>query len=353
MLSQGLRYGVLGTGYVADWWVESVSGSQEVSVVAVASRAPQRAQAFALRHRLPRAHTSYQALLADPQIDAVYIALPNNWHANWVHAALVADKHVLCEKPLALDGDTAAALYATAASRRRLLLEGFPYRYTRHCARVVDLLREGAIGRPRMLRANWSYVRAASVRRDAQGRPIDPLVAGGALEDSGCYAVNLAGLIFGGPPDSVQAMALCGSHQRDEIFGAILTFGDALAVLSASFVLPAAPQVQVLGEQGVLETTFDNVRDSCQPATIRLTRGTSWDAPTDVIVTGGEDGFRGEAEALARLVAGERLELPIVSPPQSIDGAATLAALAASASERRRIDLRSSPARDPAKAVFR
>ena len=167
-------------------------------MLAIASREPGRAEATAAALGIPRAYGSYEALLADPDVDAVYIPLPNHLHAEWTIAAARAGKHVLCEKPLAMTADVAQAMVDACRDAGVLLMEAFMYRLHPSWAAVRELVASGRIGRLRAVDSWFSYYNddPANIRNIAAA-------GGGALFDIGCYSVNLSRMLFGAEPDDV------------------------------------------------------------------------------------------------------------------------------------------------------
>ena len=171
-----------------------------VEVVAVAARDAARASAFAARHRIPRVHSTYEALLADPEIEAIYNPLPNSLHAPWTIRALESGKHVLCEKPFAATVAEAEAMADAAARSGRDLMEAFHYRYHALFARMRALLRAGEIGTVQRLEA-WFFIPLLK-RNDIRWRAD---LAGGALMDTGCYTVHLLRHLAEAEPGVVSA----------------------------------------------------------------------------------------------------------------------------------------------------
>ncbi len=198
---------------------------------------------------IERVYGSYEALLADPDIDAVYIPLPNDLHAPWIRAAADAGKHILCEKPLTLDAAEAKAVADYCRDRGVLLMEAFMYRFHPAWAEVRRLLAEDAIGRLTDLEI-WFVFRsqlAASDYRMTMAR------GGGALLDVGCYAVNLSRWLLGDEPSSVQASArLDPAGEIDLTFSAILDYGDARSVFTASMEQEPDHRVRLHGTKGWL-----------------------------------------------------------------------------------------------------
>ncbi|MGD8485593.1 MAG: Gfo/Idh/MocA family oxidoreductase [Chloroflexota bacterium] len=245
-----VRWGVLGTARIARNYVfEAIREAELCELTAVASRDEARARAAAAEFGIPRVHASYEALLADPDIEAVYLPLPNDLHAPWIRAAADAGKHILCEKPLTLDAAEADAVAAYCRDRDVLLMEAFMYRFHPAWAEVRRLLAEDAIGRLTDLEI-WFVFRS---RQAASDYRMTMARGGGALLDVGCYAVNLSRMLLGDEPDSVLAAArLDPSGEVDLTFSAILDYGDARSVFTASMEQEPDHRVRLHGTKGWL-----------------------------------------------------------------------------------------------------
>jgi D-xylose 1-dehydrogenase (NADP+, D-xylono-1,5-lactone-forming) len=245
-----LRWGILSTAAAARPIVRAARVVEGVEVVAAASRDAARAAAFAAEHGIPRAHGSYEALLADPQVDAVYVPLPNALHAPWSIRALEAGRHVLCEKPLAGRAADAEAAFDAAERAGRVLMEGMMWRLHPRVEALAGIARE-AVGEPRTARATFRFALAPGpdVRRD-------PELDGGALMDVGCYAVSALRLLCGGEPERVGAESVTGPAGVDERIVATLRFpGDVLATLDCAMDTPPHASLELAGSSGRLLVT--------------------------------------------------------------------------------------------------
>jgi predicted dehydrogenase len=216
-----IRIGVLGAARIApNALVRPARVVPDVEVNAVAARDNARAQRFAGRWAIPRALPNYQAVVDDPELDAVYIPLPNGLHAEWALAAIAAGKHVLCEKPFASNALEAKRVADAAAVRPELtVMEAFHYRYHPLMHRVVDLLRDGALGELREVRAALCFPlpRFNDIRYSLS-------LAGGALMDAGCYPVHCVRTLAGAEPEVVSATARLRSPGVDRAMEAQLRF---------------------------------------------------------------------------------------------------------------------------------
>jgi predicted dehydrogenase len=242
-----LRWGLLSTARIND----ALLGAGNADVVAVASRDEARARAYAEAHGIPRAHGSYDALLADSDVDVVYVSLPNALHVPWATKALEAGKHVLCEKPISRRPEEVEALFDLAAERGLVLSEGFMWRHHPQVAAAQRLIADGAIGRLRLVRADFAF-NLLDVEDPRLLRDLD----GGALMDLGCYCVSGARTLTGAEPVSVQAQQITGGDGVDVVLAGLLRFpDDVLAVLDCALVGPDRNELTALGDAGVLRLT--------------------------------------------------------------------------------------------------
>ena len=245
-----VRWGVLGTANIGRVCViPAIAKSGNGTLRAVASRSLASAEELANKHGIARAYGSYEALLADPSIDAIYIPLPNHLHLPWTLRALAAGKHVLCEKPLALNAVEAGKMVESAQSAGLLLLEAFMYRFHPRSQQIKRLVDEGAIGLPRLVRTAFGFN-----LRDRGNFRFRSEMGGGALMDVGCYGVSLARWLLGAEPEQVQAQAIYGPSGVDINFVGTLRFGQGqLGVVEASFVSALQQTYSVVGSEGALE----------------------------------------------------------------------------------------------------
>ena len=242
-----VTWGFLSTARINDAMLAGAHRSDRVRVAAVASRDQGRADAYARERGIERAYGSYEALLADPEVEAVYISLPNGLHVDWSIRALQAGKHVLCEKPLDRRPERGEEAYDAAERADRFLMEGFLFRHHPQTKRLTELVEEGAIGEPRLIRLAFSF--SVTELSDVRMRPD---LDGGALMDVGCYCVSMARLLAG-EPESATAQAIVGPTGVDVRFAGTLAFrGDVLAHFDLAFDLPYRSVLEVVGSDGVL-----------------------------------------------------------------------------------------------------
>jgi D-xylose 1-dehydrogenase (NADP+, D-xylono-1,5-lactone-forming) len=324
-----LRLGILSTARIAHGFVSALQASSRVQVVAVASRNPEQAQAFAATHGLPRVHASYDELLADAEIDAIYNPLPNSLHAAWTERALQAGKHVLCEKPLTLTLAEALPLFQLARARQRVLLEAFPYRYQPQPQCLRSLIQAGAIGDVRLVQASFGFCIT-----DPHNVRFDASLGGGALLDAGCYAASLARLAVGAAPVSALAQARWGDTGVDlALTGTVHYASGAVAQIACSMDTAVHRQALVVGSLGSLQTDYLNHTSDTQPGYLNYRRGSGWDAPTESRPYARGNGFVFEAEHFADLISGQASDGG--DALLSLQNMATLEALLRSAREGR------------------
>jgi D-xylose 1-dehydrogenase (NADP+, D-xylono-1,5-lactone-forming) len=243
----GVAWGVLSTAGINRKVLEGASKSDRVDVVAVASRDGAKAQAYAVEHGIERAYGSYEALLEDPDIEAVYISLPNSLHVEWAVKALEAGKHVLCEKPLDRRPDEVARAFDAAESADRFLMEAFMYRHNPQTRRLKELVDEGAVGELRLVRAQFSFTltELGNVRMRSE-------LDGGSLMDVGCYCVSGTRLLAG-EPETVVAQQLLSTTGVDVRFAGASTFaGGVLGHFDCGFDSGDRSELEAAGPDGSL-----------------------------------------------------------------------------------------------------
>jgi predicted dehydrogenase len=218
--SETVRVGVLGAARIAPMaLVNPAKENAQVVVAAVAARDSSRAAAFAAKHGIARVHDSYEALVADPELDAIYNPLPNGLHGRWTRAALAAGKHVLCEKPFTANAAEAREIAALAAESDRVVMEAFHYRYHPLSLRVEEIIASGEVGRLKRVEAALCFPlpKFSDIRYNYS-------LAGGATMDAGCYAVHMVRTFGGATPEVVWAQAKLRDPQIDRAMTAELQF---------------------------------------------------------------------------------------------------------------------------------
>jgi predicted dehydrogenase len=267
-----LRIGILGAARIAPpALVRPARQVAEAEVAAVAARDPARARAFAAKHGIAKVHESYDALIDDPEIDAVYNPLPNGLHCDWSIRALRAGKHVLCEKPIASNAEEAERMAKAAVEADRILVEAFHYRYHPLAARLKEIVESGELGAVEHVEAHLCV--PLPLPGDIRYRLE---LAGGATMDTGCYAINLVRFLAGAEPEVLSARARLSSPRVDRAMAAQLRFPDGrtgritCSLFSAMLVRPTA---RVRGDRGELSVLNPYMPQLFHRLTVRSEKG--------------------------------------------------------------------------------
>ncbi len=241
------RWGILGTGAIARKFALALKGTPGAELVACGSRAKETAEAFGREFEIPRCHASYTALAEDPGVDVVYVSTPHPMHAENTALCLRHGKHVLCEKPFAVNATEARAMVDAAREENRFLMEAMWTRFLPAIVRAREWLREGRIGDPRMVSADFGF----RAEWNEEGRLLNPALAGGALLDVGIYPVSLASMVFGGPPASILSTAHIGPTGVDEQNAMVFRYeGGAMALLSSAVRTNTLKDAYIFGDEG-------------------------------------------------------------------------------------------------------
>jgi predicted dehydrogenase len=318
-----MRWGILGPGRISRSFLTGLAGSATEHAVAVGSRALDRAETTARHFEVPRAYGSYEQLLADAEVEAVYVGTPNAVHGHWAIAAARAGKHVLCEKPLGVSRAEAETMFAAAREHGVWLMEAFMYRFHPRTLRLAEIVAAGEIGTPTLVRASFGFAVSdpANVRLSAE-------LAGGALMDVGCYPVNAARMIAG----PVRAATATARWQDVDVTlaGLLDHTGGALSLVSCSLVSGRHNELEVIGSDGVITVPDAFTPPRNHPSTMIVTRG----ADTEEQTFGPVDQYTLEAEGFAALVAAGHqaaADLPQMPLVESLDNATTIDTLLATA----------------------
>ncbi len=245
-----LRWGILGTGNIAGQFAQAIVHSQRGILAAVGSRFLSSGEDFASAYHVPRAYGSYEGVLADTDIDAVYVALPNTMHHEWSIQALCAGKHVLCEKPIAATRAQAVKMFEVARQSRRALVEAFMFRSHPMTAAWLREIRSGAIGQVLLVRSSFCF---CTRQREGNIR-FSRGMAGGALMDVGCYCVNLSRMIAGAEPVAMAALANLSPAGIDEVTVGTMLFGDGMvASFTCGMTVHADNSASICGSCGFIE----------------------------------------------------------------------------------------------------
>lgn len=334
MATKPVRFGILSTARINEKLLATARGSAKLEVVAAGSRSPERAAAFARTHGLARAHGSYEALLADDDVEVVYVSLPNALHIPWTILALRHGKHVLCEKPLSPRAAEVEEAFDVAEAEGRLLSEAFMYRFHPQLDRVRELLADGAIGDLRLVSSSFRF-------------PADPIADatvlkgpdGGSLLDVGCYCVS-ASRLLAGEPEVVQGEVVPADGDGVDLrfVGTLRCRSGVLAQFDSSVDLPHAERLELMGSRGTL--ALSDPWGQGREARIELRR----DDGREVIELGVVDAYTLQFERFAAAVRGGP---PPPGREESVSNARVLQALLESARTGTRVELGSRPAGNP------
>jgi xylose dehydrogenase (NAD/NADP) len=332
-----VKWGVMGNATIARVCViPAIQNSRNGGVHALATRAPVHAEDLAAENQIERIYDSYAALLMDPQIDAIYIPLPNHLHHPWAIKALNAGKHVLCEKPLACSAKQAEEMVCAAEEAGRLLMEAFMYRFHPRSRRIKQMVDEGRIGMPCLVRSAFCYRMSEKDWTDRDNARLKPQAGGGALLDVGCYSVSAARWFFKTEPTYVQAQAVYHPQGVDVHMVGTLSFADSgLATFEASFISALQQTYSVVGPDGAIELPHNAFIPWEKDAVFSL-RGRDQEEGQPHVVTGADE-YQLMVEHFADAVLG-KAQL-IVPAGESICNMRVLDALAQAARSGKRVKL--------------
>jgi xylose dehydrogenase (NAD/NADP) len=320
-----VKWGILSTARINDLFIAGARQSPALEILAVASRDGLRVERYVRDRGIERGYPSYEALLADPDVEVVYVSLPNSMHVDWTVRALEAGKHVLCEKPLSRHQEEVERAFAVAEREGRLLMEAFMYRHNPQTLRLVELVQQGAVGRLRLVRAAFSFA-----ARDAANIRLSAGLDGGALMDVGCYCVSAARLIAS-EPERVSAEQALGGDGVDIAFAATMRFAhEVLAHFDCGLALAARDELEVVGDDGAL---FLDDPWHCREPVIELRR----DGQVERIEIEAADSYLLEAENMTAAVRGDGA--PLLGRDDALGQARAIEALYEAAEDGRTVTL--------------
>ncbi|HLY94444.1 MAG TPA: Gfo/Idh/MocA family oxidoreductase [Gaiellaceae bacterium] len=324
-MAEAVKWGIVSTADINRKVIPGAHASDKVDLVAVASRDRARADAYAKEWDIPRAYGSYEALLTDLEIEAVYISLPNTMHVEWSIKSLEAGKHVLCEKPFTRHADEVTKAFDAADRAGRLLSEAFMYRHNPQTKKVQELVEGGAVGELRLIRSTFSYG-----LYDEDNIRLRTDVEGGALMDVGCYNVSGSRLL-GGEPERVWGEAWYGLSGTDWVFTGTLRFpGNVIATFDCGTALVERDELEAIGSEGSL---FLDDPWHCNKPVIEHRR----DGGVERIELDPQDSYRLELENLSDAIRGDA-EL-LLGRDDALGMARALEALHASATSSKPVSL--------------
>ncbi len=328
MSNAPITIGIIGAANIAKQFSAAVRASDAVKITAVASRNAGSARAFADTCGIGQTYGSYESLLDDPGIEAVYIPLPNHLHAEWVIKAAQRGKHVLCEKPLCLGRAEAVAIFAAAKQNGVLVLEAYPYLFQPQTQALRELLHGGAIGMVRTMQASFGF----TVQNPETNIRMKADLGGGALLDAGSYPLSLIRLVMGEAPVRVTATPVWADTGVDISMLATLEFANQrMAQMACAMNVATHRRATIMGTQGTIETEYSNHPSDAVPSQLRIRRGIANTIPFENIAAPVGSGFKCEAEAFADFVRRNDVAAVEQYAQASIDVASTLEAIALSA----------------------
>jgi predicted dehydrogenase/aryl-alcohol dehydrogenase-like predicted oxidoreductase len=321
-----LNWGILGAGNIAKAFAQGLAASTTGTLIAIGSRSQEKADAFGAELNVPHRHGSYEALLADPDVDAVYIATPHPQHAEWAIKAAEAGKHLLVEKPLGMNAHEASAIVEAAIEHDVFLMEAFMYRAHPQTKRLIELLRSRVVGDVRVIHATFSF--HADFNPDS--RIYSNALGGGGILDVGCYPVSMARLIAGvatgkdfAEPTELKAVGHLGATGVDEWAAAVLKFpDDIVALLSTGVAVQQENTVRIDGTGGsiFLPVPWAPARDGGTSTIVVTRKGEP--TPQEMIIDAPQQIYGIEADTVAESVAQRRA--PSMTPDDSLGNMRTL-----------------------------
>ena len=248
MTQRPLNWGLLSTARINRALIPPLNASKRTYLLSAASRSESIAQAYARKWNIPRAHGSYESMLADPNIDVIYNPLPNHLHAEWTIKALRAGKHVLCEKPFALSLAEVDAMIATSRETGKVLAEAFMYRHHPQTLKVKEIVDGGALGKLQLIKGAFTY----TFTREGNFRGIKEM-GGGSIWDVGCYPISYARMLVGAEPTEVFGWQVPGPGGSDVSFFGEMQFGNGVhAQFDSGFQSPLRSVIEIVGSDAVM-----------------------------------------------------------------------------------------------------
>ena len=322
-MADRLSWGILATGYIAEVFAKAVAESRTGKAVAVGSRSLAKAEAFGEKHGVPKRHGTYEALLADENVEVVYIATPHPMHAEWAIKAAAAGKHVLCEKPIGMNHAEAMAIVDAAKQHDVFLMEAFVCRCHPQTAKLVELIREKVIGEVRLIQASLGF----HAPFDPEHRLLNNAMGGGSILDVGCYCVSMARLIagvaqgkdFADPLEATGAGHIGETTRVDEWVVATMKFpGGILADLSAGVQLQLDNALRIYGTEGYIHVP-DPWLPGAEGTPVRLFLHKRHDnTPEEILVEAPAGPYSIEIDTVAEHIAGRQAAAPAMTWADSL-----------------------------------
>jgi predicted dehydrogenase len=310
-MKKTIGWGILGAGSIATKFATDLRNLPDARLVAVGSRSVEKAARFTRDWGVERSYGNYAEMIADPDVDAVYVATPHPFHKEHTLLCLEGGVAVLCEKPMAVHAGQVREMAQAARERGLFLMEAMWSRFNPVLVQVQSWLDEGQIGEVRMLAADFGF----RTRWNPEGRLLNPALAGGALLDVGVYVISLASMVFGGPPAEVQAAAHIGQTGVDEQTGMVFSYVDGGLALLACAVRTATPHLaRISGTEGAIEI----------PAFWHATSARLIRTGQEPVETSGESGYHFEAAEVMACLRKGRTESATMPLDESIAIAETM-----------------------------
>ena len=318
-MDKKLNWGLLSTANINRALINPLTASKRTRLLAVASRSIPSAETYARKWNIPRAHGSYEALLADPEIDVIYNSLPNHLHAEWTIKALHAGKHVLCEKPFALTLAEVDAMSQAARETGRVLAEAFMYRHHAQTLKVKEIVESGLLGKLQLIKGVFTF----TISREGDIR-LKKETGGGSIWDVGCYPISYARMIVGAEPAEVFGWQVTGSDGVDESFIGQMRFENGVcAQFDSGLKSPFRSMIEIVGSDASL--TIPHPFQPGKATEIYLSRGKK----QEKIKIKGNELYLGEVEDMCDAITQNKS--PLISHEDSRGNVAVILALLKSA----------------------
>ncbi|MFH7015724.1 Gfo/Idh/MocA family protein [Flavobacterium sp. FlaQc-47] len=312
--------GIIGTANVSRSFIEVLKESATIKITAVASRSFEKAHLFAQEFGIEKAYASYQELLDDPQIDAVYIPLPNSLHAEWVIKAAQAKKHILCEKPIALKVEDVKEMYEEAIKNNVFLMEGYPYKFQPQTILMLKMIQDGIIGEVAQIYADFGF----TVDDAENNIRLKPELGGGVMWDAGAYPVSIIRAVTGQKPREILAFGKLNNHDLDTAVAAMFRFENGItAQLNCNFNAAPHRHVRVIGSKGIITAGYNNITKA-NTAFIEIKRDLDWNYELEKIEVPYGSGLLFEAETFVDQIKNYNKEKQILAMNEAIDNTATI-----------------------------
>ena len=322
-----LNWGLLSTAKINRALIKPLRTSKRTRLLAVASRSISSAESYAREWNIPRAHGSYEALLADPDVDVIYNSLPNHLHAEWTIKALRAGKHVLCEKPIALTLEELDAMTLAAKESGKILAEAFMYRHHAQTLKVKEIVDSGVLGKLQLIKGAFTF----TLTREGNFRWMEEM-GGGSIWDVGCYPISYARMIVGAEPVDVFGWQSTIASGSDDSFIGQMRFKDGIHMqFDSGFKSPSRSFIEIVGTEATL-----NIPDPFKPGLkneIYLNRNDE----IQTIKINGSELYLGEVEDMCNAILNH--QPPRISLTDSRGNSAAILALLRSAESEKPVSL--------------